>query len=470
MEITPFLRLAVVISFIALIHSVPFADQTAHAATITVDRDCRLIDAIRSANDDQAYGGCEAGVGEDTIVLARDVTLIEAADHTDGETGLPPITSPMTIDGQGFEIERDPDAPVFRIFLVLNDPDFQMEGNLTLMNVTVRGADGWQSPTIMEGGAIKNQGGTVTLIESRIDGNRGSWAYNAAGILNIGGTLTTSKSVFESNLGDAIRNCDGGTATITGTLFSANVGSIFNCKESTVVIEESGFVDSKLTDMGFGGGGGIENEGTMTVQNTVFYRNEATVFNAFYGRLTIDGSLFADNIGNVVKNSGFLSVVNSTFSGNGGTAIVNEVSSAGLPVETSIVHSTIYNNNRDARESQGGVVTDGGELTIQNTIIAENMGGDCLNLTAYTVVSGDANLDSDGSCPNSQRLEGLDPELADHGGPTKTHALLDNSNAIGAGHLPACSQIDERGAPRTNVCDIGAFEFGAELPEPTPIP
>lgn len=470
MEITPFLRLAVVISFIALIHSVPFANQTAHAATITVDRDCRLIDAIRSANDDQAYSGCEAGVGEDTIVLARNVTLIEAADHTDGETGLPPITSPITIDGQGFEIGRASDAPVFRIFLVLNDPNFQMAGNLTLINVTISGGDGWQNPTIMEGGAIKNQGGTITLIESRIEGNRGSWAYNAAGILNIGGTLTTSKSVFEGNLGDAIRNCDGGTTTITGTLFSENVGSIFNCKDSNVTIEESGFVDNVTTEMGFGGGGGIENEGTMTVYNTVFYRNEMTVFNAFYGHLTIDGSLFADNIGNVVENSGFLSVVNSTLSGNGGAAILNTVSLAGLPIKTSIIHSTIYNNNQDVGESQGGVVTDGGELTIRNTIIAENIGGDCLKLTAYIVVTGDANLDSDGSCPNSQHLEGLDPILADHGGPTKTHALLEGSNAIEAGHLPACTQMDERGAPRTNVCDIGAFEFGAELPEPTPTP
>ncbi|MBI5931957.1 MAG: hypothetical protein HY862_21795, partial [Chloroflexi bacterium] len=404
---------------------------------------------------------------DDTLVLARNVTLTEAIDHTDGETGLPPITSTMTIDGQGFTIARDSDAPSFRLFLVLNDPAFQLAGNLTLMNVTVMGGNGMNTSFIMEGGAILNRGGTVNLIESRLEGNLGSWWYNTAGILNAGGIVTVSKSVFEANLGDVIRNCDGGTTTITGTLFSKNVGGVVNCKESTVTIEESGFVDN--LQHGYRSGG-IENEGAMTINNTVFYRNQATALNAYYGRLTINASLFADNTSNVIQNSGFLTVTNSTFSGNAGTAILNQISPAGLPVEATIVHSTLYHNNQDEAADQGGLVSDGGEVTIQNTIIAENAGGDCLRLNAYALVGGDANLDSDGSCPSSNRLEGFDPELADHGGPTKTHALLEGSNAIGAGHLPACNPVDERGAPRTNVCDIGAFEFGSEPPEPTPAP
>ena len=48
--------------------------------------------------------------------------------------------------------------------------------------------------------------------------------------------------------------------------------------------------------------------------------------------------------------------------------------------------------------------------------------------------------------------------LASNGGPTRTHALLTGSPAIGAG--AACLADDQRSLLRGAVCDIGAFEFG----------
>src|SRR5262245_33928290 len=42
---------------------------SAHAATITVNNSCTLVDAITAANTDTATGGCPAGSGEDTIEL-----------------------------------------------------------------------------------------------------------------------------------------------------------------------------------------------------------------------------------------------------------------------------------------------------------------------------------------------------------------------------------------------------------------
>lgn len=47
-------------------------------ATITVEDDCTLVDAVLAANTDAATGGCPAGSGADTIVLTDDVTLTEA--------------------------------------------------------------------------------------------------------------------------------------------------------------------------------------------------------------------------------------------------------------------------------------------------------------------------------------------------------------------------------------------------------
>ena len=61
--------------------------------------------------------------------------MISAADNNFGgvgSNGLPPITSTITISGKGATIERDLNAPDFRIFFV------GTSGNLTLNQVTVR--------------------------------------------------------------------------------------------------------------------------------------------------------------------------------------------------------------------------------------------------------------------------------------------------------------------------------------------
>jgi hypothetical protein len=62
----------------------------------------------------------------------------------------------------------------------------------------------------------------------------------------------------------------------------------------------------------------------------------------------------------------------------------------------------------------------------------------------------------------------LDTTLADNGGPTLTHALLDPSPdttnpAINAGNADA-TPADQRGAPAVNTRDIGAYEFNGTVP------
>ena len=51
-------------------------------------------------------------------------------------------------------------------------------------------------------------------------------------------------------------------------------------------------------------------------------------------------------------------------------------------------------------------------------------------------------------------------DLQDNGGPTKTHALLEGSPAIGAGDQEAAPDKDQRGVsrPQGNGSDIGAYE------------
>lgn len=102
------------------------------AATINVGGACTLIRAINAANSDTATGGCLAGSGPDTIELPSGSTLTTVDNDTYGPTGLPVITSEITISG-AFDsaITRDSSAPAFRILAV------GASGNLTLRNTTV---------------------------------------------------------------------------------------------------------------------------------------------------------------------------------------------------------------------------------------------------------------------------------------------------------------------------------------------
>lgn len=144
----------------------------AMAATITVttkdprvrpDGQCSLIEAIVNANNDAAtHADCPAGSGADTIVLpakAR-VRLRDVHDNTYGPTGLPLITSPITIEGNSAKIVRGGGAP-FRLIAVSNS------GDLTLRNVTISGGYAFSD----NGGGIYNNGGTLTIQNSTISQN-----------------------------------------------------------------------------------------------------------------------------------------------------------------------------------------------------------------------------------------------------------------------------------------------------------
>src|SRR5262245_23257962 len=135
----------------------------ANAATITVttsnpniaaDGQCSLIEAIVNANNDApTHADCPAGSGADTIVLPANANvMLNAADNSSlGPTGLPVITSRITIEGNGATIIRQGNAPGFRLMAVNNS------GDLTLRHVTLSGGDPSGS-----GGAVENFG-TLTI-------------------------------------------------------------------------------------------------------------------------------------------------------------------------------------------------------------------------------------------------------------------------------------------------------------------
>ena len=210
-------------------------------------------------------------------------------------------------------------------------------------------------------------------------------------------------------------------------------------------------------------GGGIRNDGTLTITNSTLSDNSATsggggIFNNGSRTLTITNSTLSNNSaangGGGIHNQGTLTITNSTLSGN---------SAASSPSNLG-----------------GGIYNNGGTLNFANTIIANSTtGGDCVNGGTSAINTNLNNLieDSSNACGLTNGVNGniigTDPNLdilADNGGITQTFALLTGSPAINAGDNTTCAaapvnNLDQRSVsrPQGGQCDIGAYEYVATV-------
>ncbi len=162
-----------------------------------------------------------------------------AATGTRGADGLPIITGNITLVGNHTTIRRASDD-LFRLL--------EVAGTLSVRGITLSGGDAGQNT----GGAILNARGTVSVISSSVSRNV---ADNGAGISNDRGRLTISSSVVRGN--------------------------------------------STVTHSG-GGGGGIYNDGAMTIASSVLFFNDANtsggaIYNELTGRLSVTGSQLFSN-------------------------------------------------------------------------------------------------------------------------------------------------------------------------------
>ena len=123
-----------------------------------------------------------------------------------------------------------------------------------------------------------------------------------------------------------------------------------------------------------------------------------------------------------------------------------------------MTNSTVSGNSAS---DGAGIYNYGGSVTIRNTIVANNPGGNCFG----TITDGGGNLSyPDATCPGINREPALGP-LQNNGGPTQTMALGSGSAAIDAANDAICADApvnnrDQRGIPRPYGphCDIGAYE------------
>jgi hypothetical protein len=367
------------------------------------------------------------------------------------------------------------------------------------------------------GGAIYNDAGTLTVIQSTFTNNV---AFNGGAIYNAAGTVAIQQSSFSNNSAAYEPGSDGGGAIYnTGTLnidastFTNNRtglggggmgGAIYSSGVS--IIQTSRFIGNYGNQ-----GAGIYNSNVMTVTENQFsmalnfqggavfnagkmhflynsvFNNRTTYGPGIYNTDTVDvvGSAFYNNLAPSFPASGVL---------GGGSGIVNDLD--GL---LSVSDTTFANNTS---ENCGVILMQGGpasSLTMENVTFAGNASanpgsGLCGSieqlLISNTLMSGKAptancelttgapptatfNLSTDATCGAGFTTVAaaalkLGP-LADNGGPSKTLALLPGSIAIDRGTCAA--GVDQRGQPRPinlptvpdtdgsgDGCDVGAFE------------
>ncbi|HEY1408191.1 MAG TPA: hypothetical protein VF434_04570, partial [Promineifilum sp.] len=113
-------RLAPALLGASLLAGLVMVPAPAAAAGIIADGTiCTIVEAIQSAESDTAVGGCSSGSGADVITMTAGATLTASSGYyANDDTGLPQVTTAITIEGGGHAIARDSGAPDFRILAV----------------------------------------------------------------------------------------------------------------------------------------------------------------------------------------------------------------------------------------------------------------------------------------------------------------------------------------------------------------
>ncbi|MBW7885936.1 MAG: S8 family serine peptidase, partial [Caldilineaceae bacterium] len=464
--------------------------------SVADDQWCSLREAVLSANSDTAVGGCTAGSGGDTIVfdaaLPRPLTIVltrSGADEDAAQTGDLDLAGTLTIDGAS-SVSIDGGA-IDRVFEVLPG------AHVTLLGLTIRNG---KTALANNGGGVKTQG-ELTLRNTVVTSNQGGGIRNEAGSLTLSavdvisntagyGIYNTGQAYLTYSGGALSNNVEGGlynnvsNATLTNLRIVGNQGSGVRNEGNTlskVKISASSILSNTAAS-----GGALYNQGTgatATIDTSRIAYNTATnagggIFNN--GTMTLASSTVDQNQaragGGIEHFGGMLTLTNSTVSSNQASDNGGGLYNQG---DATATHVTFHLNS--AAGDGGDIFNDEGQLTVTSSIVAgAPSGGNCFN-SAGLIHSGGYNLESANTCKlaTTGDITNTDPLLGvlqDNSGPTPTHALRLDSPAVD--RIPKNTNgcgvqitVDQRGVtrPTGDGCDSGAYEATAGLGDLTPI-
>jgi predicted outer membrane repeat protein len=252
----------------------------------------------------------------------------------------------------------------------------------------------------------------------------------------------------------------GGTIELCGCRFEGNHAHqtgggayLFAYAPDEIIINQCSFEGNVVERQGDGGalGGGLRTgNAPLTLANTLFASNHADVHG---GAMWVDGRHLTQ-----VTNCTFYqndAGVDGQEGGYGGAVSGGNIAFLNVTIaENHAVHSggAIFNEDSDS-------------VSIRNSILASNTAANewgldqsCRDtMQGSDIIQWPAPEGNDLPCvPGATGADPLLGPLTDNGGPTSTMALESSSPAIDAGQ--DCAQSDQRGMPRSGVCDLGAFE------------
>ncbi|MGH9598817.1 MAG: Ig-like domain repeat protein, partial [Terracidiphilus sp.] len=229
------------------------------------------------------------------------------------------------------------------------------------------------------------------------------------------------------------------------------------------------------------GGGGIYNDGALTLTNDTISGNSAAgvdgggIYNDSDGNLTILACTISSNsadTGGGIADYGTMTLTDSTISGNSATTLGGGLDESGTATLTSVTVSS----NQSASGNGGGVaILSGSGLTVSDSIISGN---------GVPTADVDGSFTDAGGNILAQGTANLAP-LGNYGGATQTQIPLPGSPAICQGLTPATIVVgeDQRGFPNINTTypgysgttpcvDVGAVQTNYSVTfsgEPAPI-
>jgi predicted outer membrane repeat protein len=253
------------------------------------------------------------------------------------------------------------------------------------------------------------------------------------------------------------------TVTVCGTVLSNNIANAYGAGFFSVMYDDSSlteFVSCTFqgninpTSDQFAGGAYIQG-GPFSIRDSLFLANEANGVGGLFLGPGATGDLTSCTFTQNIARTSL-----------GGAVTVNTDRAVAM------VNCTIVDNHAPGEFAFAAGINVGADhaLTLRNTVVADNTGGNVWNPwnIRRTVLDGGGNLQWPPTRPNGQdeppataTVVWADPMLlpaGDYGGVTATMPPDDGSPAIGAGVSQGAPMTDQRGRHRLPPIEVGAYE------------
>ena len=394
---------------VSLREALAAADNSAIMDTITFDSDVfngEAADVIRLQNQLVVFQSVEIDGGDLGVVVSGDSS---GNDQTEAGSF---VTDTVASDAAGLLSDN-----TNRVFAFVGAPG----GTVSISGLTITGgvANG-------SGGGILVESANLDLDQSIVSGNRST---DSGGGIEFGvGQLTIDQSTISGNVVQSA-----GSAIATGGGISSSGGDI---------VVSSSTISGNLADGESGQGGGVYSiSGSLSFVSSTVSGNVANSSNGF----SAGGGILVGSQSAFITDS---TITENTADFGGGISIGSPLAAVTIGLENSIVAgNTALSASADI--AAGFTVA----FDASFSLIGDNLG------TSLVATLGTADSDGNLIGTTTAPLDPLLGALADNGGLTETHALLDGSPAINAGS--SLLDFDQRGIERLSGSrvDIGSFEL-----------